>query len=141
MILFSIHRIGSFDSLILFTIFKLFHMSPLKICCVENAGIKFKTFSKIIQPCFIYRLPDSIVPKYAAGIEPRTVALWHWQSDALTHKVQLEYHSICPLVRIGTPQPFSSKPVCTHRNQRGGGHTRQRDKGGGVTIRTTGEKA
>jgi hypothetical protein len=40
-------------------------------------------FSSYIQHCFICRPSDSTVST-DAGIEPRTVALVHWQSDALT---------------------------------------------------------
>ncbi len=45
----------------------------------------------------------------------------------LYHKVHifLESHSVCPLVRIGAPHPLSRKHVW---------------RGGGVPIRTTGEK-
>jgi hypothetical protein len=42
------------------------------------------------------------------------------------HKVHiyLEYHSICPFVRIRTPHPLSRKRVPAHpRNQRGWGYT------------------
>ncbi len=39
-----------------------------------------------------------------------------------SHKVliRLEYHSVCPIVRIGTPHTLSRKLVCPPRNQRGG---------------------
>jgi hypothetical protein len=63
------------------------------------------------------------------------------------HKVHiyLEYHSVCPLVGIGTPTPFpASEFLPPHRNQREGGGTRLRVRGwggagagGGVPIRTT----
>jgi hypothetical protein len=57
------------------------------------------------------------------------------------YKVQstyLEYHSVCPLVRIGTPSPASES--VTH-GTKGGGHTRLRVMGGVVPIRMTAEKA
>jgi hypothetical protein len=50
-----------------------------------------------------------------------------------TYTVYLEYHSVFPLVGIGTPYPLSRTRVCpTPRNQnRGGGlHTRLRLRGG-----------
>ncbi len=40
------------------------------------------------------------------------------------HKIHIyqEYHSVCPLVRIGSAQPLSRKRVClSPRNQREGG--------------------
>jgi hypothetical protein len=61
------------------------------------------------------------------------------------HKVLIykEHHSVCPLVGIGTLQPFSRQRVCAPppgskggaRSPAGGGG------GGGVPIPTTGEKA
>ncbi len=53
----------------------------------------------------------------------------------LSHKVHvyLEYHSVCPLVGIGTPHPLSCKQVCPHPpgNKGGGVHTPQRVRGWG----------
>ncbi len=52
-------------------------------------GIFSIFFSYNIQHCFICRPSDSTVPT-DAGIEPRTVAtIVHWQSDALTTKLDL----------------------------------------------------
>jgi hypothetical protein len=71
----------------------------------------------------------------------------HWAY----HKVHiyLEYHSVCPLVRIGTrpPTPLPQASVyhllvhhwCVPHPGTKGGDNRLR--GGGVPIRTTGEKA
>ncbi len=61
------------------------------------------------------------------------------------HKVPIykEYHSVCPIVGIGTlPPPLSPASVPSPRNQRGGGRgTFPCGWGiGGVTIPTTGEK-
>jgi hypothetical protein len=57
--------------------------------------------------------------------------------------IYLEY--ICPLVRIGTPQPFSHKRVCPAapdpKGGGGAGHTRLLLRVWGIRIRTTGEKA
>jgi hypothetical protein len=56
------------------------------------------------------------------------------------HKVHIyiEYHSVCPLVRI-RPPPLSSRRVCPPPpGTKGGSHTRQRVR---VPIRTTGYKA
>jgi hypothetical protein len=41
------------------------------------------------------------------------------------HKVCIhkEYHSVCPLVRIGTRPPPFPQAIVPPRNQRGGGHT------------------
>ncbi len=58
--------------------------------------------------------------------------------------IYLEYHSVCPLVRVGTPHPLSRKRVCSLPPEPGGGHTRLRVRwlgGGMVPIRTIGEKA
>jgi hypothetical protein len=50
---------------------------------------------------------------------------------ALYHKVHiyLEYHSVCPFVRIGTPPPHLPLPSVPPRNQWVGVHTRQRVRG------------
>jgi hypothetical protein len=46
--------------------------------------------------------------------------------------IYLEYHSVCPLVGIGTPlPPFTQASVSYPLNQRGGGHTRLRLRGWG----------
>ncbi len=53
------------------------------------------------------------------------------------HKVNiyLEYHSVCPLVRIGTPHPLSRKRMCPPPlNQRGGTCTRLLGKGYGSQL-------
>jgi hypothetical protein len=49
------------------------------------------------------------------------------------HKVHiyLEYHSVCPLVQIGTPTISPEIDCVSPRNPRGGGHTRQRVRGSG----------
>jgi hypothetical protein len=60
------------------------------------------------------------------------------EAEATEHKVQLlylEYHSVCPLVRFRNPPPPPPP------EPKGGGHTRLRVRGGGVPIRTIGEKA
>ncbi len=52
--------------------------------------------------------------------------------NAAYHKVRvyLEYHSVCFLVGIGTPHPFSRKRVCKpHTLNQRGGHTRLRVRG------------
>ncbi len=43
-----------------------------------------------IQHCFIGHPSDSTVSE-DAWIEPRTVATWHWQSDALTTRLDKTY--------------------------------------------------
>ncbi len=50
-------------------------------------------------------------------------------SGPKVHKY-LEYHSVCPLVGIGTPHPLSCKRVCPPPNQRGG-HTHLQVRGWG----------
>ncbi len=55
------------------------------------------------------------------------------------HDIYLEYHSVCPLVLGPHPPPLLSASVSPLVPK--GGHTHLRFKGGGVTIRTTGEKA
>jgi hypothetical protein len=47
--------------------------------------------------------------------------------------IYLEYHSVCPLVGIGTPHPLSRKRVCFPPGTKGGGgvHTRLRVRGWG----------
>ncbi len=65
-------------------------------------------------------------------------------TEKSTHKVHtcLEYLGVCPLVRIGIPDPLSRKRVCpSPGTQVVRGHTRQRVGGGEVPIRTTGEKS
>jgi hypothetical protein len=57
----------------------------------------------------------------------------------LKHKghIYLEYHCVCPFVRIGTPHPLSRKRVCPSPRTKGG---IQSPAGRGVQIRTTAEK-
>ncbi len=44
--------------------------------------------------------------------------------DCTAQSTYLENHDVCPLVRIGAPNPLFHKRVCTTpRNQRGGGHS------------------
>jgi hypothetical protein len=72
---------------------------------------------------------------------------FYGNEKGLIHKVHmyLEYHSVNHPVRIGNPYSLSQKRVCTPpppRNQRGERtRLRVRGWGGGVPIRTTGEKA
>ncbi len=58
--------------------------------------------------------------------------------EGVQHKIHIyqEYHSVCPLVRIGSVQPLSRKRVClSPRNQREGGTcTRLRVRGWGAQI-------
>jgi hypothetical protein len=54
--------------------------------------------------------------------------------------IYLEYHSVCPLVRIGTPSP-ADECVPPEPKRGGGKHTRLGVMGWGVPIWTTGEKA
>jgi hypothetical protein len=58
------------------------------------------------------------------------------------HKVLIytEYHSVCPLVGIGTPPTPLRKQVCPPPTKVWGECTRLRG-GGGYLIPTTGEKA
>ncbi len=45
-------------------------------------------------------------------------------------RIYKEYHSVCPLVGIGTLPPLSRQLVClSPRYKRGGGHTRLRVRG------------
>jgi hypothetical protein len=52
----------------------------------------------------------------------------------------LEYHSVCPLVRIGTPTPSPASECVPPPEPKGGGGTHS-TAGEGVSIWTTGEKA
>jgi hypothetical protein len=71
------------------------------------------------------------------------VESWEWrQVDSYAHvgwehkvhiHMHLEYHSVCPVVRIWTPHPLSCKRVCPPGTKRG---VRVR----GVPIRTTGKE-
>jgi len=62
--------------------------------------------------------------------------------EGTDHKVHiyLEYHSVCPLVRIGTLPPNLTQECVPPRNLRGG-YICLRVRGWGVPIRTTGDKA
>ncbi len=51
------------------------------------------------------------------------------------------YHSVCPLVGIGTTHPLSRKRVCPPEPKGGWGLPRLRVRGRRVPLRTTGEKA
>ncbi len=55
----------------------------------------------------------------------------------------LEYQSVCPFVRIGSPRAPSTASECVPPEPKGGGNTRWRvmGLGRGEPIRTTGEKA
>jgi hypothetical protein len=53
----------------------------------------------------------------------------------------LEYHSVCPLVRIGTPHPLSRERVYPHQESKGGEHSPAGEGVGRVPIRTAGKKA
>jgi hypothetical protein len=63
---------------------------------------------------------------------------------AFNHKlhIYLEFNSVCPLARIGTPHTPSPPNECVPppRNQRGGAHSPAGEEVG-VLIGTTGEKA
>ncbi len=66
-----------------------------------------------------------------------------WFPPPIFHTVEglyLEYNSVCPLVRIGSPSPLSRKRVCPPRYQRGG-NTRLRVRGWREPSLTTGAKA
>jgi hypothetical protein len=54
---------------------------------------------------------------FSSGTRPSTQS---------TFSIYLEYHSVCPLVRIETPHPISRKQMCPPRNQRGRGQTQRR---------------
>jgi hypothetical protein len=75
----------------------------------------------------------------------RTAGSWRLCTvQCANHKVRLykEYHSVCPLVGIGTPQRLSGQRVCPSPQNRGRGTLACRwEVGGGVTIPTTWEKA
>jgi hypothetical protein len=58
-----------------------------------------------------------------------------------TYCIYLEYHSICPIVRIGTPTPSPASQCVPPRIHGGRGHTPAGEEVWGVPIRTTGEKA
>jgi hypothetical protein len=67
------------------------------------------------------------------------------KGESSTHKVHiyLEYHTVCPLVGLGTSPPPFRKRVRPPRNRRGEGASRLRLRRGcgGVPKPTTGEKA
>jgi hypothetical protein len=54
----------------------------------------------------------------------------HFQSI----RIYLEYHSVCPLVRIGTPSTPSLTSECVPRNQRGDRLAAGEGVWGGVPI-------
>jgi hypothetical protein len=61
-----------------------------------------------------------------------------------THIQYKEYHSVCPLVGIGTPLPPlspASVPLPPKPKGGGGGHTRALVRGWGSPNSTTGEEA
>jgi hypothetical protein len=61
----------------------------------------------------------------------------------LSHKVliYLEYHSVCPIDRIGTPPPIPSPASeCVSPGTKGGGGTLSCGCGVGVPVRSTGKK-
>ncbi len=59
------------------------------------------------------------------------------------HKVHtyVDYHSVCPLARIGTLHPLSPASVSLPPELKEGEHTRMRVRGWRGRIRTAGEKA
>jgi hypothetical protein len=75
---------------------------------------------------------------YVNGTAPRRLMV------PLYQKVHLytEYHSVCPLVGIGTLRPpLLSASVPLPPEPKGRGHTRQRERGWESPNPTTGEKA
>ncbi len=85
------------------------------------------------RKCFRYLPLSVIVPPFAKAL------------FRLAHKVHiyLEYHSVCPLVRIGTPTPSPPSECAPPPGTKGRERNclRGREWGGGVPITTTGEKA
>ncbi len=73
-----------------------------------------------------------IMAIYPANVDDLTSQLIHssilvtCSSVLLTHKVHtyIEYHSVCPLVRFGTPPPLSLKRVSPSLQNQKGGDTR-----------------
>jgi hypothetical protein len=59
------------------------------ICTLDlNRGIFWNFVVFFIQHCFICR-PSDFTVSDVAGIEPRTVELWDWQSDALSTRLDI----------------------------------------------------
>jgi hypothetical protein len=55
--------------------------------------------------------------------------------------IYLEYHSVCPLVRVGISYPLSRKRVCPPQEPKEGDTLACERRGGRVPTRTAGEKA
>ncbi len=59
-------------------------------------GCAAKQFFIPIRPgflCLLFKTASSPAPSEDAGLEPRTIRHWHWQSDALTTRLD-HIHSI-----------------------------------------------
>ncbi len=71
----------------------------------------------------------------------KTTLASNWQIFAVHHKehIYLDYRSVCPLVRIGTPTPYPPSECVPPRNQRGEGthYIACRGGDGGLPIWTT----
>ncbi len=90
----------------------------------KSKGYKFVTNLSTWLPSQVYSPEENItatplVVKYTVTLQH---GLWHL-GDTMHHKVHiyLEYHSVCPLIRIEIPHALTRKRVCPlpPRNQRG----------------------
>jgi hypothetical protein len=99
-----------------------------------------------MKPLKQLRMDDTSCPDFGWNSADNSTGA-HWKCNSvwgLCHKahIYLEYHSVCPLVPIGTPHPLYRKRVFSSpRTQSETRHTRLLVRGWGVPIRTTGEKA
>jgi hypothetical protein len=93
-------------------------------------------------PTLTSRLLKSITQTQAECYLPQRR---QWRAEKFEHKVHvyLEYHSVRPLVWIGTPPPPIQSPAseCVPWTNGRGTHSPAGEGVGGVPIRTTGEKA
>ncbi len=88
------------------------------------------------------RLRCSVKPPWDTRVQGEKWRGWFSSSETTFHPphkvhIYLEYHSVCPLVGIGTPTPSPASECASPRNQRGVGvHTSLRVRGWGSPNRT-----
>jgi hypothetical protein len=107
----------------------------------------------MVRTIYHYMNTESIREKYSIGYIHR-ICVYHFRSYSMCiknafrlflHRVQCISQSrqsarlFLPSSELGPPHPLAPRRVCPPPFGSGGGHTRLRERGGGVPIRTSGQ--